>query len=293
MNATTGLPVLVGVDGSPSALRAVEVAAREAVLRGRPLRVLNVFGLPALGVPMAATEDASILDGLRADADFILAEGIRVAREHQPGLEVSGEVITGLPSLVLRDASAHAELIVLGDSGMGGLAGALVGSIAGQVATHALCPALVVRGEARTGGPVVVGVDGSEHSAAAVEFAVREAALRGAELIAIHAWRWPGSAGPGDMRPLVYDEPSVIDEEGRVLGEALAGVATSQPDLKITQQVVHDSPAAALIDAGAQAQLLVAGTRGGGGFLGLLLGSTSHALLHHAPCPLVLVRAAK
>jgi nucleotide-binding universal stress UspA family protein len=136
---------------------------------------------------------------------------------------------------------------------------------------------------------VLLGVDGSPANDPAVGFAFEEAALRGVPLLALHAWSHPVSTGPGDMQPLVYDDVEVSAEENRVLAEALAGWHDKYPDVTIHRELVHEGARTALIEATGRAQLAVVGTRGRGGFAGLLLGSVSQAVLHHAACPVAVV----
>jgi nucleotide-binding universal stress UspA family protein len=113
--------------------------------------------------------------------------------------------------------------------------------------------------------------------------------LRGVPLVATHAWTHPASAGPGDMLPLVYDTADVESEETRLVAEALAGWHDRYPDVTVQRELVHGGARKALIDASHRAQLVVVGTRGRGGFTGLLLGSVSQAVLHHAACPVAVV----
>jgi nucleotide-binding universal stress UspA family protein len=150
---------------------------------------------------------------------------------------------------------------------------------------------MVARGDLNARGPVVVGVDGSRLSELAIDFAVREAARREAGVVAVHAWTRPVSTGPGDMLPLVYDVDEVQAEEDRVLAESVAGWRDRYPDVDIVHRLVRGRPAPALLAESASAQLVVVGGHGRGGFSGLLLGSVSHAMLHHARCPVVIVQA--
>jgi nucleotide-binding universal stress UspA family protein len=283
-------PVVVGVDGSPSALRAVRLAAREAAYRHLPLRVVHAFIWPLLRVPLGPSPAGPPEGGLRHEAERIVEEAVRVARARGDGVAVSGEVCTGAAAAVLLEESRRASMVVLGHRGLGGFTGLLVGSIAVQVAAHAAGPVLVARGTASTHGPVVVGVDGSPTSDLAIDFAVAEAAFRGADLLAIHAWTHPVATGPGDMQPLVFDVDEVANEEARVLAEAIAGRRERYPDLKVEFQVLRGHAGHALVRASEDAQLVVVGARGRGGLTGLLLGSVSQALLHHAGCPVAVVR---
>ena len=286
-------PVVAGVDGSECALQAVRWAAAEAALRHLPLRLVaahtwpagGLVGDPGLGIdPQAVLRD--VVRGQLAAAEAVVAEVV-------PGLPVEKAEVEGDPVAVLAGESERAELLVLGDRGLGGFTGLLIGSVAVALCTQAGCPVVVVRGAdvdptAPRCEPVVVGVDGSPASEAAVAFAVEAAALRGVPLVAVHAWR--DMLVDPTMAPLV-DWDAVESDEREVLAERLAGLRTSHPDLVVRKLVVRDRPARALVDESRGAQLVVVGSRGRGGLRGLLLGSVSQQLLHHAHCPVAVVRA--
>ena len=289
----SGAPVVVGVDGSASALSAVRLAADEAAARNRPLRIVHAFIWPQLKVPLGPSPFGPAEGGLRNQAERVVAEAVAEATKTASGATVTGAVVTGAPAVVLVHESHHAALIVIGSRGLGGFSGLLVGSVAVQVAAHAECPVMVVRGAARSDGPVVVGVDGSPLSNLAVGFAAEEAALHGTDLVAVHTFTGPVSAGPGDMLPLVYDPSLVESQENLVLAESLAGIRERYPDVPVTARLVRGRAARALIEQSRAAQLVVLGARGLGGFTGLLLGSVSQAVLHHAHCPLAIVRPAR
>ncbi len=136
---------------------------------------------------------------------------------------------------------------------------------------------------------IVVGVDGSDGADAALHFAAEEAQLRGATLNAVHAWTLPpGLAVPGVAPPLTteYLDQLAADAE-QLLDRALADIEDGGP--RVERTVVRGSPVTALVEAAADADLLVVGSRGRGGFAGLLLGSVSQQCAHHAPCPIVIV----
>ncbi len=290
MNAVTGPPIVVGVDGSDCSLDAVRLAAAEAVLRRRPLRVVHAFVWPSIHVGNPPGILHPSIPQLREAAERLVADAVEQAVKAAPEVTVTSAVVDGAAVPVLLRESRHAELLVLGDRGLGGFSGLIVGSVAVQTVTHASCPVLVVRGRPRAEGPVVVGVDGSETSAAAVRFAAAEAEARGCELIALHTWTGPVSTGPGDMLPLVYDPSAVAADEQVLLAEAVAAVAGDHPDVPIRQEVVHGPARRILTDRSRHAQLMVVGARGRGGFAGLLLGSVSQHLIHHAECPTAIVR---
>lgn len=285
--ASGDLPVLVGVDGSEQSRAAIDLGVREARLHGRPLRLVHAFVWPTLDVYIGPSPEGPPDGGLAAEADRVLAEALAYAGDGE--LTVTGEVVTGPPVPVLLDEAQRAELVVLGNRGLGGFTGLLVGSVAVQVSAHATGPVLVARGTLRQDGPVVVGVDPAA-SDEAVEFAFAEAAARGAELVVLHAWS--GRLAPEDESelPLVYDASDVQNEQTRQLAESIAGVRSRYPDLDVRLRVRPGRAARALVEASASAQLVVVGARGRGGFSGLLLGSVSQALLHHAECPVAIVR---
>jgi nucleotide-binding universal stress UspA family protein len=126
--------------------------------------------------------------------------------------------------------------------------------------------------------------------ATAVGYAFEQAAWRGRTLVAVHAYRWPVSVGPGDFGPLVYDPSEVAREAERLLAEATAGWREKFPEVRVERRLVHEVPAPALVAASAQAELTVVGSRGHGGFAGLLLGSVGQQVLHHAASPVAVVR---
>jgi nucleotide-binding universal stress UspA family protein len=291
VNSANGAAVVVGVDGSESALRAVRLAAGEATRRHRPLRVVHGFIWPLLRVPGGAPAGGPPGGGLRHQAEEIIAAAVREAEAAAPGLRISGEIIDGEASAALLGEAPSATMIVLGDRGLGGFTALVVGSVAIQVASYADCPVLVARGADRAAGPVVVAVDGSALSRAAVEFAAEAAALRNARLHAVHAYTHPASGGPGDMQPLVYEEGQLRGEEDRVLAESLTGLGERWPEVPLTREVVHGRPVRVLTEASRTAQLMVVGGQGRGELSGLLLGSVSQGVLHHADCPVAVVRS--
>ncbi|WP_282701054.1 universal stress protein [Streptomyces sp. CC219B] len=280
--------VVVGVDGSASGLAAVEVAAREARLREAELRVVHAFLWPAMHPPPASSPLGPPEGGVRSMVERLLAEAAERARSVAPEVEVSCAVVTGEPLTVLEAQSHAAELVVVGSRGMGGFVGLLAGSTAVHLAAHGRCPVLVVREEPRADGPVVVGVDGSVAGEQAVDFAFAEAALHATDLVALHAWTIRNAPMPSVR--YVDGAAGLAGAEERLLSEALAGHREQYPDVSVRHEVVHGGTREALIEASRSARLMVVGARGRGGFAGLLLGSVSQALLHHAHCPVAVVR---
>ncbi|MEU9064009.1 universal stress protein [Streptomyces sp. NPDC048430] len=262
--------IVVGVDGSSSSLAAVEGASAEAQRRRAELRVVHAFSWPV--GPMYTPLDPSPLNRL-------VHEAAQHARSVAPELEVTEAVVTGDAVAVLEAESRAAGLVVVGSRGIGGVIGMLLGSTAVSLAAHSHCPVMVVREEPAGAGPIVLAVDGSSAGEKAVDFAFSEAALRKAEIKAVHA-------SPPDYAPLGAGPESAE----RLLAHALAGRTERYPDVAVRHDVVGGETREVLIEASKTAQLLVVGARGRGGFAGLLLGSVSQALLHHAHCPVTVVR---
>ncbi|WP_309141348.1 universal stress protein [Streptomyces composti] len=286
--------VVVGVDGSASSLSAVEVAAHEARLRGAGLRVVHAFFWPALHVPLGASPYGPAEGGLQNMAERLLNEAVQRAKATEPEVEVTDVMITGEPLTVLEAQSREAELVVVGTRGMGGFVGLLVGSTAVHLAAHGQCPVLVVRREPDPDGPIVLGVDGSPAGQRAIEFAFAEAELRGAPVLALHAWStWtaPMPPPPDPVEPYAHEPGALRAEEEQLLSQALAGHQEKHPDVQVERTVVQGGVREALIEASRSARMLVVGARGRGGFTGLVLGSVSQAMLHHAYCPVAVVRA--
>jgi nucleotide-binding universal stress UspA family protein len=280
----------VGVDGSPSALDAARWAAREAARRGTTVELISAFGWietkhlhdQGLGAGFRAT----MWDRTRDEVSAAAAAAAAAA----PGTGISERVVEGFPVPLLVAESRRAGLVVLGDRGLGGFTGLLVGSVAIGTAARAACPVVVVRGEqASDAGPVVVGVDGSPISEAALAFAFEAASTRQVPLVAVHAWH--DTVFEASVAPLL-DWDAIEADERRVLAERLAGWGGKYPDVEVRRVVVRDRPPHALIEAATAtaAQLIVVGSHGRGSAAGLVLGSASHAVLHHAPCPVAVVR---
>ncbi|WP_298460754.1 universal stress protein [uncultured Cellulomonas sp.] len=273
-------PVVVGVDGTDAGLLAVDVAVAEAHRRGRPLDVVHAFIWPLFRVSLDPPPGAPASAGLRNGAQDIVDQGVERARQVEPHVPVHGHVVTGRTLDVLVDRSHGAALVVIADRGLGPVTGLVVGSVAVGLAAYGRCPVLVVRGDAHAEGPVVVGVDGSPANVPALDHALDAAALRGVPLRAVYARRGP--SGPA------------VDDAGAVAHRVTAWIAQrrqGRPDVPVEPVVVDGDPRRVLLDASAHAGLLVVGSRGRGGFAGLLLGSVSQAVLHHAACPVTVVPA--
>lgn len=288
--------IVVGTDTSKAAQAAVDWAAARASGLGRPLLILMAVAPSPerAGVhdPEAAA-DSPLMARLRRAAEQAAAtERARVLAVH-PGLMVETAVVVDVPSYPLARATADAELVVVGARGYSApMKTAALGGTSDAVATHAHGPVAVIPefaagAPAHPDGPVVVGVDDSQEALAAIAWAADEAGRRGVPLVAMHAWR----AWPWLTESLVGWSVSDAD-----LGSGLEQMVKDlvEPYLAEGQQVetrvAVGHPAVQLVEASDTASVVVVGSRGRGGFAGLLLGSTSREVMRQARCPVVVVR---
>ncbi len=265
-------PVLVGVDGSAHALQAVGLAAAEATRLDLPLVILHAITEAG---EEAAREGARILQ----DA----AQAAPAAAHAQTVLA------TGPAAQALVEYAAKAALVVVGHRGTNALEDLLLGSVAARVAARCPVPVLVARGAQHEHGQVVAGIDGSPQSPRIAEAACAEAAARGVDVHAVHAWSGPVSRAPGDMLPLVYDKGEVEGEEQRVLAEALSGLRERYPDVTVQEMLVKGRAGRVLVHLSETAGLVVIGAKGPRNSANLLPGSVRRHLLHHAACPVLIV----
>lgn len=200
---------------------------------------------------------------------------------------MTGEVLAGNPATVLIRESADADLLVLGHRGRGGFPELLLGSVAVTVAAHAACPVLITRGMPTAGGEILTGVDGSPGNDATVDFAFHEAALRSADLRALHTRQESDVTEPA-LTHLHGPGPEDVGPD-RVLTEGLSHWSQKYPQVVVHRQLTTGRAAHALVTASDRAQLVVLGARGRGWLPGRRLGSVGHAVLHHAACPVTIV----
>lgn len=273
----TRAEIVVGYDGSSDSELALDWADELAAEQGRPLRVLISEVDPTQVLEATSEWHAAKMAELEADAKDRLAG----ARTRDTALEL----VSVPPSQALIDASAHAVAVVVGARGHSLLSGVVLGSVSQHVTRHASCPVVVTRTPYHPDSKrVVVGVDGSNGSRKALEFAFDHASRSGSSVAAIHAWRNLARGFPGEG---LIEE---IQAAERVLAEALAGFADQYPDVEVSAEAIPVAPQRALADASQAAELVVVGSRGLGAFAGLLLGSVSQSVLHHAQCPVAVVR---
>lgn len=269
--------ILLGYDGSAGSEQALSWAAREARSRGTALTVCHVWAL-GFAVPPG---QAAVLDLARQNGEQVIAQGLRHARDVMPPELVRPWLTEGWAADVLCEGGRDADMVVVGSRGRGGAARQL-GSVTWQVAAYAPGRVVVVRGHWRPAGgyvpgPIVVGVDGSATSRAAVDFAVEQAMLRSAPLLAVCALA-DAPAGLGGSRSRQQE-----------FEQTMIGLEKEHPGIAVLRHVAAGSAREALLTAARDAQMLVVGSRGRGGVQGMLLGSVSQALLCLAPCPVGVV----
>jgi nucleotide-binding universal stress UspA family protein len=283
-------PVVAGVDDSEGSRIAVEWAAREARRRHTGLRLVHGYVQPVpyatLGYP---AHEYQIEAALRAARGMLARTADAVSAAH-PEVPVERALLGGVPAGVLVEESATACLVVVGGRGRGGFPGLLTGSVATQVAAHAHGPVVVVRSGGDPAGPVVVGVDGSPPSTTALGFAFEHASGCGLPLVAVYGWRALPTTNLGPVTARHWSQEEAALEARRMLAEQLAGWSGKYPDVSLEQRPMFSfNPAETLVDLSGTASLVVVGSRGRGGFAGLLLGSVSRGLVHHAAGPVAVV----
>jgi nucleotide-binding universal stress UspA family protein len=277
--------VVVGFDGSPKSEKAVLWAAVEARRRAVPLTLCHAWEVYMSAGPMAFPDT-----DLKLAAEQLLEHGVERAREEWDNVEsVLGR---GSASSVLMDAAADAELVVVGSRSHNKFGNLVLGSAAVEMTAHSPCPVVVVREEKQTherveSGNVVVGVDGSEASREAVGVGFTEAHLHKTSLVVLLAW--PRSVESGVLPLLNADDLRGLAQDR--LARLIAPWRDEYPEVKVDARVEIGPPREVLLEASADAGLLVVGSRGLGGFRGLLLGSVSRALLDQAPCPVAVAHA--
>lgn len=283
--------IVIGIDGSDTSAHAMRWAAREAQLHHQTVTAILAWGLlnqrhpdrSETFNPNYGVEDArSALLAYVTDA---------VGVENAEGVAL--RPVNDLPDRALIEASREAALLVLGGRGLGGFKGMLLGAVSYHCLHHAACPIAIIREPVPERAPgdaerIVVGIDGSASAHRALIWAVEEARVRHASLEIVHSWH--ANYGGGGVHGLPVVDPGIFEEPARnVLESCLDGVDVSGLAEPPRRTLVCDSAAHALLTADKDADLLVTGSRGVGGFAGLLVGSTTSQVVHHADCPVVVI----
>jgi nucleotide-binding universal stress UspA family protein len=239
----------------------VEWAAAEAARRGAELRLVRAFSWTTSERPIRdGGRVAQYRDELLKFARSQVARAARIAADVRPEVETTTQVAVGAPIEVLGSEARRAQLLVLGDRGLGGLAGLLLGSVAVGLAAHGACPVVIVRGERAGAGndesPVVVGIDDSPISEAALAFAFDAAAARGVGLVVVHAW---SPTAIDDALAPAMDWDAATAEEDALLAERLAGWEQKHPEVAVRRTVVRNGAVRSLVATSREAQLVVVG----------------------------------
>jgi nucleotide-binding universal stress UspA family protein len=288
----TNRAIVVGIDGSANSDAALDWAVSEASARHLRLHLFSagVRQIPGGDAIYNDSElDAAVTRQALAAADERLAAASARARERSPDLDITIQSAVDRAAGGLVELSSHADTLVLGRSGHGRVVGALLGSLTQQVVTHAECPVVVV--QATSGDPakargVVVGIDGSAGSELALGYAFEQASWRGVHLDVVHAW-WTTVPG-GLTQDVVADQ---VTRERLTFSEALVAWSEKFPEVEVRESLPMGPIVLTLTEAAENAELLVVGSRGRGGFRSLLLGSVSQGVLQHAACAVAVVRA--
>jgi nucleotide-binding universal stress UspA family protein len=286
----TAKPVVVATDGSAGSLRAIEWAAREAVLRSAPLRIISAASLPKMVLLPLQPEHDAALGYVREHRDRALAAAAARAAEMAPGLRVETDPVEGQAVRAVTASGSGALMLVVGFRRIGAFAATAPGSVARYAADHASCPVVVVRDQTAAARRLVgVGVGDLDDCTGTLAFAFEEAALRQASLIAIHAWHAPqaGTFWAGNQYP-----PPGLHVAAAAAARQLTLLMDTWhqkcPDVPVRHDLVHGHPGRALAGLSARADLVVIGrhaTHPGP----QCPGSVRHAVLNHAHGPIAIV----
>lgn len=286
--------IVVGVDGSDQALCALKWAVKEAKRRGSVLNIVTAYTIPVFAASSMDAGYATLDDQLiRNGAEEVVRQARATITDED--VTIRTYIESGDPSGVLLDLSRQAELIVVGTRGRGGFVGRLLGSVSSALPAHAKCPTVVVPlyvakrsdDDPEIKDRIVVGVDGSDRARMAVLVAAELAASRGLSMRIVCALA-PVSGALAWM-PATVDQEAVTADVRHQMTIGKAWLQSYFPDLEIDIDVLEGAPVEILIRESQTARLLVTGSRGRGGFAGMLLGSTSQGVLHHSKGPVMVV----
>lgn len=299
--AENGTPkVAVGVDGSATAERALGWAASEAARRGWPLHVIHALDMPLVMSVYAGPTRFPPSEEITEQGQRILSRAEAHVRELEPELVVETVLALEDPAKALLKRTGPQDLLVTGSRGLGAARSALESSVSVRLAARAECPVVVVpESEASVvTAPrrIVVGVDGSDYSRSALDFALREAArVEGGSVVVVHGWRMPVPFDSEELARSGWSPPNdLLDQRSQeMVSEMLTHVQDEETEHVGVAVVRMDAaPTDALVETGATADMIVVGSRGRGSVRGLLLGSVSQGVLHRATVPVtVLPRA--
>ena len=285
--------LLVGVDGTEGSVEALRWAAHEAARRSCPLQVMTCAVLPVAveaGLIGSSSASGSAMDSIVGEYEAVNQRGVNLVRSFGLDIEVGGETVLGAPTYALVGAAQPDDTIVIGATSHPGRLTEVLGSVATVVSHRAHCAVVVVHGTDRKDanvGRIAVGIDGSQCSEEALRWAIEEALRCDAELILVHGWTYPYQ-GPKTGITEARDDMKL--DAMRTLEASARLVRDHAPTLRCHSIISEESPAKAIIDAAKEADMLVVGSRGHGGFSALLLGSVSRTVLQHSPVPVAVIR---
>jgi nucleotide-binding universal stress UspA family protein len=286
------LGIVVGIDDSPTARVAVQWAAHDAELRKISLTLVHAIS-PEVSTWLTTPLPAGVMRWQQDHGRRLVDEGLKLVEEvcrHGGPAGVHTEILASGAVPTLINLSKDAEMVVAGSQGSGRWPGRLLGSVSSALLRHAHCPVAIVHEEdpstpTAVRAPVLVGIDGSQASELATAIAFDEASRRQVGLVALHAWsdldvsEWPG-----------VDWPATQSMAEEVLAERLAGWQEQYPDVQVTRTVMQAQPARQLVQQSEASQLVVVGSRGRGGFAGMLVGSVGETVAQMARVPVVVAR---
>ena len=281
--------IVVGVDGSEGSAGALRWAARESQLRGWPVTAVMAWGYLEQHHIDSRQFDPEYDESKANDA---LEAYVAAALDETSAKQVNRQLTLDLAARGLLDASADADLLVMGARGLGGFRGLLLGSVSQTCLHHAHCPVAIVREpshrEPGSTERIVVGIDGSGGAQAALDWALDEARARQASVDVVYGWQMIYT-GAGYPYAIAVDPKPLEDAARRQLAAAVERADTRGLEHPVEQLLIMGGGTSAILDTAEGADLIVVGTRGVGGFRGMLLGSVSHHVAQHAPCPVVAV----
>ena len=287
--------LIIGIDGSPESEAAMHWGLEEAARRGAEVELIYALAVPVVSDAYGMVMTRPDIDELTLYSQGLLDAALAAARAAAPeGVSVTARLASGPPAAVLIEASKHADALVVGTRGLGAISGKLLGSVSVRLAGKSVCPVYIVPPEWREhpapDGRVLVGVDGSEHSDAALHMALEEARRRQLGLTVLCASHVPWLARPIEPEVIAEFEESERWLAEKTISESLDRVkGHSYSDVEIEQVTVRGTPAEALVEASRSAELTVVGSRGHRSFSRAILGSVSRTLMQDSPRPVAVV----
>ncbi|AQZ63129.1 Universal stress protein family [[Actinomadura] parvosata subsp. kistnae] len=274
--------IVVGINGSRTSYAALDWAADDAARRGLGVRIVHVHGPWTAEHPLTAASDHQTLTE-RCEA--MLQQAATRAQQRRPGLEVTTALVVGAVAERLKQEARSADTVVLGSRGLGGVSGRILGSVGLALTGHLSCPLVIVHEPAEQSyGEVVAGFDGSADAEAALEYGLEQAQARGARLCVLYGLQPPVQAPHPVGYGLIPDGIA-----GQEIEQRLAPWRQKYPEIEVVVSVVAGNPVTVLARASRQADLVVVGSRGLGGFASAVLGSVSRGILRRAHCPVAVI----